>query len=292
MSGLRISEPITLKCGLTLPNRLVKAAMTEQVVDKNDGLPNEMLNRVYSAWALGGWGMVLTGNVQVDGRWLGAPYDTAINDDVSEGRLQQSWKQWSSRCNANDTPTIVQLNHPGRQSPLGAGSGGVFTKNLAPSTVPMQLAGGLLGKIVSCVAFGVPKEMDIIEIEDAVQRFVRGATLAYQAGFAGVQIHAAHGYLLAQFLSAKVNKRTDDYGGTPIKRAKIVLDIIRAIREVVPPGFCVGIKLNSVDHQSPHELAECIEQLKAITDLGVDFLEISGGTYENPTVRISFDVKP
>jgi 2,4-dienoyl-CoA reductase-like NADH-dependent reductase (Old Yellow Enzyme family) len=129
--------------------------------------------------------------------------------------------------------------------------------------------------------------MTIADIEDVVEKFVYTAQLALQSGFSGVEVHAAHGYLLAQFLSAKTNQRTDVYGGSAAGRAKIVVDIITAIRKVVPASFCVGIKLNSVDHQSSTELVECIEQMKLIADTHIDFLEISGGTFEDPKVHMT-----
>jgi 2,4-dienoyl-CoA reductase-like NADH-dependent reductase (Old Yellow Enzyme family) len=140
---------------------------------------------------------------------------------------------------------------------------------------------------MSALVFGSPREMDTSDIEHVVNCFAEGAKLSYEAGFAGVEIHAAHGYLLAQFLSAKTNKRTDAYGGSPRKRARIIVDILQAVRSVVPAEFCVGIKLNSVDHQSRRELDECIEQLDVIVSEGIDFLDVSGGTYEDPEVSAS-----
>jgi 2,4-dienoyl-CoA reductase-like NADH-dependent reductase (Old Yellow Enzyme family) len=130
--------------------------------------------------------------------------------------------------------------------------------------------------------FGTPREMAVAEIEEIIEHFASTARLAADAGFAGVQIHGAHGYLLTQFLSPKTNKRVDDYGGSAVKRAKIVVDIIQAVRAAVPSGFCVGIKLNSADFQSVYDMKDFNEQLGAITAAGVDFVEVSGGTYENP----------
>lgn len=282
MVYLSIAEPITLPCGLTLPNRLAKAAMAENWGDKKQ-LPNKRLIETYGAWADGGWGMVLTGNVQIDVAFLGSNEDNAVNELLPYEELLTSWRQWAAVTNRNNTPTIIQLNHPGRQSLPGAGTHG-FGKTVAPSAVAVQLGQNIITRIISALIFGVPREMTLQDISGVVQRFANGARLAHDAGFAGVQIHAAHGYLLAQFLSARTNRRTDQYGGSPKNRARIVVEIIKAIRNVVPATFCVGIKLNSVDHQSETELGECIEQLKDICQDGLDFLEISGGSYENPTV--------
>lgn len=228
--------------------------------------------------------MVLTGNVQIDVAYLGTPEDHSINPEIPRQMHIDSWKRWSSTTNKNSTPTIVQLNHPGRQSTPGAGTHGYFGKTVAPSSVAVRLGDNLLARIISAVVFGVPREMTKEDISKVVQQFADGARIAHESGFAGIQVHAAHGYLLAQFLSAKTNRRMDEYGGSSKKRAKIVVEVIEAIRKVVPAEFCVGIKLNSVDHQSQEALDECIEQLEEICNAGIDFLEISGGTYENPVV--------
>jgi 2,4-dienoyl-CoA reductase-like NADH-dependent reductase (Old Yellow Enzyme family) len=132
--------------------------------------------------------------------------------------------------------------------------------------------------------------MTVSDIEDVVQRFVYAARLVAEAGFDGIEIHVAHGYLLAQFLSPKSNLRKDAYGGSAAARAKIVIDIIKAVRAAVPATFCVGLKMNSADHQpsgdvDESELRDCIEQAVLIAEAGIDFLEISGGSYEKPEVR-------
>ncbi|OAA50272.1 Aldolase-type TIM barrel [Metarhizium rileyi] len=278
---LKIARPLTLPCGLTVPNRLAKAALAEGWGDKNM-LPDPSLVETYGSWADGEWGLIMTGNVQVDAAYLGTREDNAVNDDIPREQHLESWRKWAKVCSRNGTPAIVQLNHPGRQSLPGAGSHGFFGKTIAPSVVPVRLGDGLIARFMSALIFGSPREMDAADVQHVVGRFAEGAKLSYEAGFAGIEIHAAHGYLLAQFLSSKTNKRTDAYGGSPKRRARIIVEIIKAIRAVVPKEFCVGIKLNSVDHQSQKELDECIEQLEAIVDAGIDFLEISGGTYENP----------
>lgn len=211
----------------------------------------------------------------------------AVDKSVGEEKLLAAWKPWAAACKSNGAKAIVQINHPGRQSPLGAGTRSYFAKNIAPSPVPLYFGDGILAKAIPMILFGTPRAMTISDIRLLVEQFANTARLAAAAGFDGVEIHAAHGYLLAQFLSAKSNLRTDEYGGSAASRAKIVVDIIHAVHAAVPSGFCVAIKLNSVDHQSTTELRDCIDQLRAITAAGVDFVEISGGTYEDPTVSIN-----
>ena len=228
----------------------------------------------------------MAGNVQIDHTFLGSMRDTAIDPSLEEETLR-TWKSWAEACNVGDTPVIMQINHPGRQSPLGAGKKGVFTKAMAPSAVPLKFGNGYIARFSSALLFGTPLEMTVSDIQRIVKQFVHAASMASKTGFAGVQIHAAHGYLLTQFLSEDTNTRTDEYGGSPENRARIIVDIIKGIREVVPSSFCVSIKFNSVDHQSERKLQECIEQLKLIADSGIDLLEISGGSYEDPTVTMN-----
>ncbi|KAG5938538.1 hypothetical protein E4U53_007986 [Claviceps sorghi] len=280
---LKVAEPLTLPCGLTIPNRLAKAAMAEGWGDKRH-LPQEKLIETYESWAEGDWGLILTGNVQVDIQYLGQAEDNCTNPQVPRQELLETWKRWAKSASGRGSKAIVQLNHPGRQSLPGAGTHGFFAKTIAPSPVPVNLGHGLIAKAVSRIVFGIPREMTTADIQHVVDRFVEAAKLCHETGFAGIEIHGAHGYLLAQFLSAKTNHRTDEYGGSPKKRAKIVVDILRAVRAAVPKDFCVGIKLNSVDHQSEEELTDCIEQLEDIVAAGIDFLEISGGSYEDPVM--------
>lgn len=291
-----LSKPITLPCGLVLPNRLVKAAMAEHLSDSNM-LPTPGMSTAYAAWAEGGWGMVLTGNVHVDAASIGAPGDAAVNTSAfTEAEILANWKTWAQSFKGHDAPTVMQINHPGRQSPAGAGTRGFFAKNVAPSAIPLKLGDSWVQAVMSKLVFGTPRAMTVEEIQTVVRQFADTARMAAEAGFHGVQIHGAHGYLLAQFLSASSNERTDAYGGSPKARAKIVVEIVKACREATPKGFAVGIKLNSVDHQSATDMRECIEQLEAIRDAGIDFLEISGGSYEDPVMFLGTDdekaVKP
>jgi 2,4-dienoyl-CoA reductase-like NADH-dependent reductase (Old Yellow Enzyme family) len=284
--------------------------MVEIMAPSHD--PDDTFSRVYSQWGGGGWGLILTGtsysalviafvaisllschlsnvgitlgNVQVTETYLGSSGDVAITGPRANPlAIQTAWRNWATATQKEGTPALVQLCHPGRQSPIGAGTRSLLTKNLAPSPVAMNIESGCLARVTTNVMFGTPREMTHAEIIETIQQFIDGARQAYPSGFKGVELHGAHGYLIAQFLSPKVNLRTDEFGGTPAKRAEIVLRIIEGIRTTTSPQFCVGIKMNSVDvsEQGDGGLDACLEQMGLVVEAGIDFIEISGGSFEN-----------
>lgn len=190
-----LKEPYTLPCGLVLRNRLVKVALAEQLAE-NHG-PGHKLQTLYGAWAKGGWGAVLTGNVMVDSAMLGGPHDVArpqsgLAKDVETTIV--AWKSWADIIQAEGAHAIMQINHPGRQSPRGSRK----SQAIAPSSIPLKFGDSYLAAIASSIAFGTPREMSVKEIQEVVQQFATTAKMAAQAGFSGVEIHAAHGYLLGE----------------------------------------------------------------------------------------------
>ncbi|KAJ5657930.1 uncharacterized protein N7484_001579 [Penicillium longicatenatum] len=275
-----LADPVKLPCGLVLPNRLSKAAMAEMIAKSNT--PNQTLSDAYDQWSQGGWGSILTGNVQVDVNHLGSPFDPALHAEYKgEESLVALWKHYADACQKHGTPAIVQVCHPGRQSFRVAGHRGIWANTIAPSAVPINLGSGLLERFITALAWTSPREMTGSEVERVISQFVDTARLMADAGFSGIELHGAHGYLIDQFLSGKTNLRTDEYGGTPEKRARFVLEILTQTRKVVPSTFCIGIKLNSADHSSD-TFEETMTQIKLLVDAGIDFMEISGGTYEDP----------
>ncbi|KAI4952989.1 hypothetical protein J4E86_006526 [Alternaria arbusti] len=275
----QLRDPVTLPSGLVFKNRLLKAAMAETMSKSHD--PTDTLMAAYKAWGKGGWGGIITGNVMIDERWLGNALDVSLTPSTNPELIAQ-WRRYAEACRVEGTPAIVQLNHPGRQSPLGAGSKGLFEKNIAPSPIALQFEDNIWAKTAQKLIFGTPREMTVAEIEDVVKRHADAAKFLSEAGFDGVELHAAHGYLLNIFMSPKTNHRQDNYGGSAFNRARIVLDIINAIRAVVPSTFTVGIKLNSADVQHSSDMEDVMQQIGFLKDTGIDFLEISGGSYENP----------
>ncbi len=176
-------------------------------------IPDEKFLNAYERWADGAWGMILTGqrvdsleyfnandfpgNVQVSDVYLGAPNDVAISSKVSDQSskaVQDAWKSWATTCQRQGTPTIVQLCHPGRQSPAGAGNRTIFTKTIAPSAVQMVFGPSLLERLAVSWVFGTPRELAVEEISGPggiVDQFVAAAEQSFQAGFKGVELHGA-----------------------------------------------------------------------------------------------------
>jgi 2,4-dienoyl-CoA reductase-like NADH-dependent reductase (Old Yellow Enzyme family) len=154
---------------------------------------------------------------------------------------------------------------------------------LCPSSVPVNLNDKWLEKFAIQSLLGTPKAMDLSEIDQAVEDWKRGARVSKAAGFQGIQLHGAHGFLLSQFLSPHTNRRTDDYGGSPEGRMKLLKRLVTEIRAECPAPFCLSVKLNSGDYMEKGGLSqdEALEQVRWLTTCGmVDFVEISGGNVE------------
>jgi 2,4-dienoyl-CoA reductase-like NADH-dependent reductase (Old Yellow Enzyme family) len=258
--------PLVLPNGAVIPNRLAKASMEENMADY-EHLPSKHLLRLYQAWADGGAGLILTGNVMIDRRALTGPGGIVLENDKQLDRFAE----WARIGRSQGAQFWMQINHPGRQVPASLGQ-----PTVAPSAIPLEL--GALSRM-----FPVPREMTEQEIDDVVQRFAQTAALAERAGFSGVEIHAAHGYLISQFLSPLSNRRSDRWGGPLENRARLLRNVIEAVRAEVRPEFCVAVKLNSADFQrGGFDTAEARGVLQMLNALPVDLVEISGGNYEAP----------
>lgn len=262
-----LKEPLTLPCGAVVPNRLVKAAMTEGLASIG-GVPTSALERLYGIWSEGGSGVLITGNVVVDAYHLERPGNVVV-DRVPDAVMKDALASWASAATAAGNHAWVQISHAGRQT--------LKTVNphpKAPSAVKLGLPGG---------QFGEPVALASEEISELVQRFAIAAKAMKDAGFTGVQIHAAHGYLISQFLSPRSNQRDDSWGGELENRARFLLEIVDATREAVGPEFPVAVKLNSADFQKGgFDFDDSLRVAKWLEEHSVDVIEISGGTYEQP----------
>ncbi|MCL4133773.1 UNVERIFIED_CONTAM: hypothetical protein GTU68_034143 [Idotea baltica] len=234
--------------------------MSENNADK-EGKPSGRLFKLYETWGKSGAGILISGNVMVDPKALGESRNVIIEDE----RYLAELKEWATSCQADGSQLWMQINHPGRQ-------GGRMNKELvSPSDVQLPMK----------AIFAKPRALEESEILDLIERYGNTAAIAQKAGWAGVQIHGAHGYLVSQFLSPITNKRADKWGGSIENRARFVLEIYRNIRQKVGAQFPVGIKINSADFQRGGFTEEAsLQVISMLGAEGMDLIEVSGGTYE------------
>lgn len=267
--------PLTLPNGAVLPNRIAKAAMEENLAAEGQ-LPGPALWTLYRRWAQGGVGLQITGNVMVDPSAM-----TGAGGVVLDARAPLApFQTWAREAKSGGGQVWMQINHPGRQTYADLGQGAV-----APSAVPVDL-----GKLSNLLA--QPRALTADEIAAIVERFAVTAARAEEAGFDGVQIHAAHGYLLSQFLSPLTNRREDAWGGSLENRARLLFEVVKAVRTRVSPRFAVSVKLNSADFQKGgFEAADARWVVEQLNGMAVDLVELSGGSYESPAMQGSAQTK-
>lgn len=268
---MSLTTHLTLPCGLTVPNRVAKTAMTEGLAEVSDGtfgVAGERIARCYRAWAEGGAGMLITGNIMVDRRYRERPANVVV-DGTQNDRQRAGLERFAGAAKSGGGLAIAQISHAGRQSPKS-----IAPEPVGPSSVRVKLPGGL---------FGTPRALANDEILDVVDRFAASAAALCRAGFDGVQVHSAHGYLLSEFLNPLVNRRDDRWGGRMEDRARLLLETVRAVRDAIGPDKALSIKLNSSDFQKGgFSFADCQQVVGMLHGEGVDLLEISGGNYEQP----------
>lgn len=260
-----LAQTIKLRSGTTLKNRICKSSMNEALAD-GDGSANASYKSLYSTWATGGAGLLITGNVMVDKRHANEPLAVAVEDEKDLYYLEE----WAKAATSIGVEIWPQLNHPGKQSPKFLND-----QPVAPSAIPL-----------ASDMFVPPRELTAEEIQDIIQRFITTAKILQKSGFTGVQLHAAHGYLISQFLSPKHNRRSDEWGGSLENRMRFITEIFKGIRKELGKEFNISVKLNSSDFQKGgFTEEESIEVAKKLDKLGIDLLEISGGSWENPVNR-------
>lgn len=222
--------------------------------------------------------MILTGNILIDYEHLEALGNPIIPRDAPfHGERFERFKELASEAKKHGSLIVGQVNHPGRQVDEW-----IQPHPISASDVQLQKAMGM--------SFGMPRPATKQDIAGFIDSWAYTAEYLYRAGYDGIQLHAAHGYLLAQFVSKTTNKRTDEYGGSIQNRARLILQIASAIRERVPnsTGFIVGIKLNSVEFQedglSPDDSRALCEMLEH--EGRFDFVELSGGSMSGLVSRV------
>ena len=274
-----LAQPLHFEfANVSAPNRFLKAAMTERLCTWSvkdlpaRGIPTKQLINVYRRWGEGGAGLILTGNILLEYDYLEAPGNPIIPLDAPfEGERFEAFKELATAAGKHGSLIVGQVNHPGRQ----------VDERMQPHPVSasdVKLEGDFYG-----MTFAKPRAATKDDIKRFIDEWTHAAEFLYEAGYNGIQVHAAHGYLLAQFLSKTTNKRTDEYGGSLANRSRIILEIAKSIRQKLPTGFVIGTKLNSVEFQedgfSPDD---CRDLCSILQDEGqFDFVELSGGTYQD-----------
>lgn len=250
-----LAQPLALQCGATLKNRIAKSAMSDSLGD-GAGNPTDDQIRLYERWAKGGLAVSIIGEVQGTSHFAEKPGNLVVNGHSDRDRLEQL-----AKAGATDGAQLwLQLGHAGAMAD-------------APISIPkgpsaLDLPG------LNCGA------LSLDEIQALPAEFARTASLTKQLGFGGVELHAAHGFLLNQFLSPLFNKRRDAYGGSLQNRMRLLLEIISAVRDAVGRQFPVGIKLNASDQlEGGFAEDESLEVISAIDKTEIDLIDISGGTY-------------
>jgi 2,4-dienoyl-CoA reductase-like NADH-dependent reductase (Old Yellow Enzyme family) len=258
-----LAAPLTLPNGAILANRIAKAAMTEQLASRA-GQPTDALVALYQRWAHSAAGLLITGNAVVDREQLVEPYNIVVDENADLTRFEH----WAAAARNGGAHAWLQLNHPGRQA-LRA----VTRRSVAPSARRTRY----------WFLFAPPRALTADEIRRIVERFGQAASIAQRVGFTGVQVHAAHGFLVSQFLSPLSNDRTDEWGGSLKNRMRFLVETVRSIRAAVASSTAVSVKLNSSDFQrGGFTFDEALAVVAALNREGVDLLEITGGNYESP----------
>lgn len=263
---IALDTRLDLPCGATLPNWLGKSAMTEGLADPL-GRATDAHVQLYRRWGTGGIGLMLTGNIQVDRRSLERPGNIRI-EGPQDAEQMKRLSALAEAARTNGAHIWAQIAHAGRQAPADA-----CPNPVAPSAVGLKMQRWEQKPPTALTEDG---------IEDIVGRFANAARVVKEAGFNGVELHGAHGYLISEFLSPIVNRRSDKWGGDLSNRARFLLEVLRAVRRSVGPDFPVGLKLNSADfQQGGFSHAESLQVVEWLNHEGLDLLEITGGTYEH-----------
>ncbi len=272
-----LHSPLDLPCGATVPNRLCKAAMTERLADPHNRA-TPALERLYRLWGAGGAGLLLTGNVQIDRKHLEAAGNVAI-DGTEDAAALAALRGFAEAAKSGGARVWMQISHAGRQT-LKI----INPHPKAPSAVKVALPGG---------QFGEPVALEAAEIPPLIARFAHAARVARETGFDGVQIHAAHGYLISEFLSPRINVRNDEWGGDLAGRARFLLETVRQTRNAVGADFPVSVKINSADFQrGGFSFEDSQVVVRWLDEAGVDLIEISGGNYEQPSMMKLAGMEP
>ena len=262
MSYPRLFEPGRIG-NLEIRNRIVMPAMGCSLAEIS-GEPGARMINYYAERARGGVGLIITEITRVDDvTGVGTPNQLSVTNTHVISQLHRLVEA----VHAYDTKLFVQLHHPGNQTP----------SRLIEGRQPVSASD------VTCKVIGEqPRPLTTEEVEAMVKKFVTGAVIAQKAGVDGVEIHAAHGYLVSQFLSPYTNKRTDKYGGSFNGRMRFITEIIKGIQAFCGPRFPISVRMNGSDYlPGGIEEAEAVEIAKYLEALGIQCINVSCGMYDS-----------
>ena len=250
-----LRRPLVLPCGAVLKHRLAKAAMSDSLADGR-GDPTTAQLRLYERWAQGGIALSIIGEVHGDPCFPERPGNLVLGESSN----QQAFQSLAGRATIDDAHLWLQLGHAGALSH-------------APISQPKGPSALDIGN-VQC------RGMSTDEVRELPDLFAKTAACAMAAGFSGVQIHAAHGFLLGQFLSPLFNRRTDGYGGSIEARCRVVIEVVDKVRSAVGPAFPIGIKINATDQlEGGLTQDDALEVVRLLDGTSIDLIDISAGTY-------------
>ncbi|OPG14566.1 tRNA-dihydrouridine synthase [Microbispora sp. GKU 823] len=289
MSAFTPDHPALLPfrfAGLDLPNRLAVAPMT-RVSAAPDGTPTPEMADYYSEFAEGGFGLVIT-----EGTYTDTVYSQGYRNQpgIASDAHVAAWREITRRVHAAGGRILLQLMHAGALS-----QGNRYRDETAgPSAVPPR--GEMMPEYGGSGRWPIPREMSTADIETAIAGFTASAVRAREAGFDGVEVHAANGYLLDQFLTDYTNRRTDSYGGDVANRVRLTAEVVAGIRAELGPGFCVGVRLsqgkvNDFTHRWAGGAQDAKIIFSALADAGATYLHVaSEGRDWIETARLDGDV--
>jgi 2,4-dienoyl-CoA reductase-like NADH-dependent reductase (Old Yellow Enzyme family) len=264
-----VLEPTRIR-GLRLNNRAVVAPMT-RASTHGDGVPTAEMARYYARFAAGGFGLIIT-----EGTYLDEKHSQAYRNQpaIVTARQVDGWRAVTRSVHAADSRIVLQLMHAGALSQHNRHR----TTTIAPSAVVPK--GAKMPAYDGDGPFPLPVAATPSDIEEAIDGFAASAVRAQEAGFDAVEVHAANGYLIDQFLTAYTNLRDDSYGGDPERRARFAAEVVSAVRRAVGPEFPVGIRLsqtkvNDFDYRWPGGAAEAETIFRAVAAAGADYLHLA-----------------
>ncbi|KAI1372879.1 NADH:flavin oxidoreductase/NADH oxidase-like protein [Hypoxylon crocopeplum] len=272
-----LGQPLKFEfSGRVAKNRFLKAPMAEDLATwspkniEERGIPTKETIELYRRWGENEWGVIITGNYDIEFDRMDGVGDAIITPECPpSGPRFEAIRQVAAAAKAHGSLILAQVTHPGRQ--LAAR---IRKDTIAPSAVQHPPKNGLI--------YAEPREATKADIARLIDGFAHAAEFLQKAGFDGIELHGAHGYLIAQFLSELTNHRTDEYGGSLEKRMRFVVEVAEEIKKRVQPGFILGIKLNSVEFQEKGiKPAEAKVMCETMEKLGFDFIELSGGNHED-----------